>query len=375
MRNGKLIRAVIGYVLLSALVVTAVFLVANRDKITSDVIRNAINAVLSGGVPHAEELNFSADFTNSFALYEDGIAVLSSSGIELIDNSNIVRMSHAINMSKPVMKVSGENLIAYDVGMQNILCISGYTLKQSLTYPAEIISADINSSGWYVVLADESGSKATAAVFDSDGKEIYKWYSSERYITSAAIADDNTRMVLGGLGSTGASISATVMLMRFDEEMPYATYDCGDTVILDMRWISSDTIAVLTEDSILMLDGSGNLRGRYDFSGSYLNEYSFESSEMIALRVADSNIGENSVLVTLDTEGELLGSLAVSDVLDISCGGEFVGVLTNDSIVVYNNILKEQSTTDAEEGSKKILIADGGNGYVLTSSAAYYFIG
>ena len=80
-------------------------------------------------------------------------------------------------------------------------------------------------------------------------------------------------------------------------------------------------------------------------------------------------------LVTVDKNGELMGSLDVrEEVLSVSASGRYLAVLYSDHLVVYNQDLQPYATLQGTGDNKEALMRQDGSVLLLSSRSASLFL-
>lgn len=293
------------------------------------------------------------------------LVIYDASGVELLAKST--------GYTRPAVKSAGDYLLAYDIGGDNYLYFRKNELVPGAGSVSSVLTADINENGWFLITSGEFGTKATITVYDDKMTEVYKWPSSERYISCAVLAEDNMRLAFGGISQKDAQILSSVVMLRIDSPDPYSVIELSDVLVLDMKFLSDGSLAVLTEDRMFVVDPEGRERGRYEFEGSILREYSFDGDGFIALRLSKSGVGEASELLILDHDARVIHTVTLDNIYCISCNEKMVGVLTSDHIMVYNSSLEEQFNSPIFAGSKMLLMREDGSAIVLSSSEVFVY--
>jgi len=376
MENDKktgLAKIILRLVILSMLAVTLLFIVKNYDRISIANLPASISKLFGGGKAEAAKISFAPDASNAFEQYQDGLAVLSSTDLVLYDASGEECLAQTTGYARPVVKSAGDYLLTYDIGGRNAHYIRNKEVIMNLKLNSAILTADINEDGWFLITSEEFGSKATATVYKPDMTEVYKWPSSERYITCTALADDHSAMAFGGLSQKEARIYSSVVMLHLDSTEPFSVIEFSDVLILDIEYLSDGSLAVLTENSIVIIDASGVERGRYEFDNSLFKEYSFDGDGFILLRLSKNGVGEVSEVLLLNYDAKVEHTVTLSNIYSISCSGKYAGVLTSDHIIVYNSSLEEQFTSAISAGSKKLLMREDGSAIVLSSAEALIY--
>ncbi len=320
-------------------------------------------------IVRAEELSFVANTRNVFAGYEGGVAILGPSGLQVIDPSGETVLDEAKSFAKPIVRVRGDRLLAYDSGGTNMLTAAAGKASHS-TAPGELISAQINKSGVVLRIYRSGSWKAVADVCDADGEPLYEFFSAERYLLGGDVSPDSTRIALAGLRQEDAQLISSVYIYELTEEEPIAFWEAQSSVVISAEFISDDRILAICEDMAVFLDGdTGAELGRYTFGSRELKAYAV-GSDFVAFAVSAASGGENAYLATFSPDGDQLAAATLSSVLDLAAYENYLGVLTSEAIMVYNNTLVSVADGASVSGSRRLLIADGTTAYIISADSA-----
>lgn len=365
-------------IVLRALLVLAAVLFCVLAVISWPSIRdNGFYATFFGGgkeegeVTRASELEFVANQKNVFAAYRDGLAVLSPSGLTVIGPDGEAELDISKSFGNPTLAVKGNRLLAYDAGGTNMLYIEKGKLVSDTSNSSNVITASINSDGWRLIICEQSGWKAVASVLRPNGEQAYEMQSAERYLTSGDIAPDGTRIALGGVRQSNAEIISSVYIYDLKSPDPIAFWETTDGVPTSVRFLDDGRILAICEGTAVFLDGdTGEELGRSRFGSGKLASLAVGKGYVV---LAIASEGNDAWVVTLSFAGDELARRALGGVLDLSASGEFLGVLTSDSVLVYNNYLESIAGGDAPAGCRRILLADDRAAYVLSSNSAMLY--
>ena len=93
---------------------------------------------------------------------------------------------------------------------------------------------------------------------------------------------------------------------------------------------------------------------------------------MLLNRYQSGSVGR---LVTVDTDGEELGSLDVNgEIQSISAAGRYLAVQYIDSLVVYNQALEVYASLKGTDDAKEALMRPDGSVLLLSSESASLFL-
>jgi len=361
---------VLRIVVISAVLALAVLAVLNYDQLTPEAIRARFSDTEELGTS-VGSFSFIADNKNSFAVRGQGIDILSPSGLVMIDGTGEERVLRIRSFSRPVAKAAGNYLLAYDVGGTNIIYSEGYSILREETLASVVISGAVSESGNYLLITEERGAKAVATVYGTDSAERFKWVSSERYLVCGALADDGKMLALAGIRREGTRVVSSIAILVTTSDAPVAVVDMLDDVVIELMFVGENIVAI-TERGILFFDGKGKQLGSYEYGVYDLSEFD-SGSDFVAIRLTAPSIGDLSRISTFSVEGAKLGEFGIGNVSAISCTENELGILTTDSLMVYNNTLGKKAEMPVPGGSKSLLLRKDGEALVVTSGTAVIY--
>ena len=366
-----------------ALVLGAVALVANYDKLNFDFIKRWFSARSrsrsAGG--RAESFALDGDSDSLFAMVGGDLLVCSPNSLQFYSPSGQLYGNETISMENPAVSVSGGTALVYDVGGRELLVYAEQEEAFSLTQAEgqEILSASLNRNGWLAVVHQASGFKGAVTVYDSSyTTPLIQFSLSSSFIMDAVVSPDNRSVALLTIGLTGGVFEGRVECYALDrtEEETAPDWSCpvGGDAVLTLRWDDSGIWAP-GESSLSVVDADGTLSGSYDYGGRYLKAYSLEGDGTAALLLGKYRAGSTAELVVVDADGAPRASLAVSEqILSLSAAGRYVSVLTADRLDVYNQSLELYSTLEGTQSAQTVLQREDGTAMLIAGHAAHLYI-
>ena len=191
--NPRLRQTVIVAVCVLAVLLFLYLLLRDRPGSASDY--------LDDSAPYT----FDSSASRTFRTVDSRLAVVSSSGLQLLDENGKTVLHEIFTLSQPGISVGGERVCAYDIG-GTTLCVADFKGNKTDIEPAgEIISADLSDSGYLAVCSDAAGYKGAVTVYDTSGKAVYVWYSGTGYLVRAAVSPDGKYLAALCLQDSGRS--------------------------------------------------------------------------------------------------------------------------------------------------------------------------
>lgn len=281
----------------AALILTAgLLLFLFKDELFPSVAGSPDNAISPG-----EPFSFENSTNQSFALMEDYLSIASSTGLQLLDEDGNTVSREVFSMDEPCVSAGGNTCVFYDIGGTSL---RAFFNKKYIEMDTEenIISADVNSSGFLALTTEQFGYKGGVTVFNRQGEEIYKWYSGSAYTLSSTVSTDCKRLAVLCLEESGSIIR----LFELDREEEYASLMLPGELAYDIGCGDGGGVYVLSNDSLNFIDKSGKLDKTFLFDDNYLVDYVLsEGYCVIALSKYIS--GSEATLISFSASGKELG--------------------------------------------------------------------
>ncbi len=366
-----------------ALVLGAVALVANYDKMNFDSIKRwfSYRTLARSDSGQAESFSFDGDSDSIFASVGGDLLVCSPNSLQLYSGSGQLYVNETISMENPAVDTAGETALIYDVGGEELLIYASREEAFSLTQETgqSILSASLNRNGWLAVVSQQSGFKGAVTIYDSDyATPLIQISRSDRFVMDAVVSPDNRSVAVLTMGLTDGSFESRVecyALARTEEDTePDWSCPVGGDAILALRWNDSG-IWALGDTGLVIVSPDGTLSGAYDYGGRYLKAFSLDGEGTAALLLGKYRAGSTAELVLVGADGAAQAALDVNEqILSLSAAGRYVGVLTADRLDVYNQSLESYSTLDGTQGAQSVLLRDDGSAMLISSHTAHLYV-
>lgn len=347
--------------LLSALllIVGLIFLVTYRDRMGLDLLTRLLTYDNEKG-----SVTYSHSFRSEDLFVGMDYKLLASSDTQLQlfsgTGDSLLRIEQ-LSFRSPTLFTNGKQAVVYDAGGKTLYVIAKNKIAFTLELPAGqyILSATINQNGWLAVTTKEDGYRGVITIYNESYQRILSRRLSDYYPVSATVTPDCRGYYILAPSQSEGVFDSRLLYFAIDgseDTAPKSQLSVGDNVVLSLS--SSNTRTwVLTDTGLFTLISSGELAARYDFQGSYLKRASLNGSEFATLLLSPSQSGNTGTLVTVDYDGQVLGTLELEEqVLSLSAAGRYVAVLTSNSLHLYTRDLREISASDAIQGVRNLAL-------------------
>lgn len=370
------------FLLTAALVLGAVFLVANWQKLNFDFIRRyfAYRSLAKNENGQVESFPYAGGENSSFARLGDDLLVCSTNGVRLYSPSGTAYVDQACTFSNPFVATGGSSALVYDAGGSQLYVYQDRA--QVFSYTAEpghsILSAHLNPQGLLTLVTQASGVKGSVTVYDSSFAPTMAVNLSSRFITDAILSPDGQTLALATSGQTGGIYDSQIALYSMDrspeDNEPDAVCSLGNNAVLQLSW-ESEPLRVLGENALAFVFSDGTLAGTYSYERRYLKGFSLSGDGYCTLLLGRQRAGSHSELVTVDFFGKEIAALAVEEqVLSLSSSGRYLSVLTADELTIYTNQLEIYHTTEDHQGARRVIQRSDGSVNLISGEQARLYL-
>lgn len=371
------VRSILSFLLMLAAVLLVVLFAAYRDGTGFDVLRRYLHYGRPEQAGGETVFHYDSASKNRFALLGESLVVLSDASLSLYGSSGEEVWSTPVTMTAPALVCGGGRAAAYDVGGTALYVLdqSGLLLELTASEEEPYISATLNQNGELAVTAQKKGYKGSVKVYDrSLGPEpAFEFKSSRRFVLDGYVAGDDLAVVTLGQ-EDGVFITCVGLYdLSKDAEEPRASYNISGGLAAAIGEQGGKT-AVVTDASVSFAAG-GEITGTYSYGGAYLRDYDLGGTGFTALLLNRYRSGSVGRLVTVDKDGEVLGSLDVrEEVLSVSASGRYLAVLYDGRLAVYNQDLQPYAALRGTGDAREALMRPDGSVLLLSPGSASLFL-
>lgn len=375
-RRRKLRRRILSLVGLVIFVLLIVAVILFHQQLNLDRIRRFITYLNVDTDGDYGNYTYESHNSSAYRAFDGGLAIASVTGLKLYGPDGVELASAPCSMTTPAMDTGDHIAVAWDAG-GTALCGASTDDGQVLDLITEqsLLDVDISKEDQiaYAVAAD--GYRTVLTVLDDNQKEIFKWYSSSSYLPLCAVSDGGAQLAAVALGQSEGSFESRLLLLDTSvEDQEGTTASLGNQLIFDLDYLGSHLCAV-GENSLLMVSGSGEVLGEYDYGGSYLMDYSLGGSGYAVLSLNEYRAGSRYSVVTVDDNGQELASAYLGEeILSVSAAGNYVAVLTAGKLLIYTSDLQLYSETEETAGASCAAMRADGSVLLIGSDSAQLYL-
>lgn len=371
------------FLLTAALVLGAVFLVVNWEKVNFDFVRRwfTYRTLTRTETGQVESFSYNGGVNSSFAEVNGDLLVCSSTGVRLYSASGAAYVDQPCVLQNPILVTGGGAALVYDAGGTDLFVYRDREEVFSLSGSGKtILSASLNAQGLLTVVAKATNAKGMVTAYNSSFQPLIDVSISSRFVTDALLSPDGKTLAVATAGQTAGIYDSQIAfysLNRGSESSdPDGLCSLGNNTILALNWTTSP-LRVVAENSLFLLNSDGFVAGEYSYDYRYLKGFSLEGEDYCTLLLGKYRAGADADLVMVDAAGEAVASLPMEgQVLSLSAAGRYLSVLTADGLTVYTGAMEPYDTLNDLQGARKVLQkADGSVLLIARETAQLYLPG
>lgn len=371
-RLTALLRSVCGWLLV---VCTFLFLLSNYRLFSPTSIRSLAEYAVAGFKQHEGDIttiNYENGTFSDAALFEAGIAYADNDSLFLARPGSVTTMKYTLGYSSPVVETSDNYVLVYDRGGMQAVLTNSATAVAELSLDSAILTGSIGQDGRFVLVTDEQGYRTAVAVYDTSGKEVFKYQSSEYYIVSAALSPDGKTLAVLAFLQNGVALDSHVLFYNVSNGELNADATLSDALGIQLCYLENGTAAVLCDDGIYLVRRNGSGEHVLTVASSDLIAVSSSGNAMaVAARSYSGGARADLYTVRGSTFDGPFGLTEEPTALAVSAAG--TAVLSASGVSVYDSDFDPLWHNAEAIGARRLLMTETGTVYALYTKNARIF--
>lgn len=203
--------------------------------------------------------------------------------------------------SNPMLSASSDMVLAYDLNGYSfsVMTKKGEVFKKTLDNV--IISAKISESNYIAVVTQTDKYPSYLTVYDSKGRECYKWANGQRILTVDFMLSGNGAIVSTFKSEEGLP-ATTLNGISFNDSDQLFTSDIINSIVYGTQKMSDNSIWAVCQDRYLKLTAEGKIDKEYLYKSEFISFSSNEDNLSIAFKSVSEDGTSDLVLIESDSE-------------------------------------------------------------------------
>ena len=170
-KKRPFLHRMLTFLITAALSLTALFLVANWQKLNFDFIRRyfTYRDLKRSENGQVESFSYDGGLNSSFLRVGGDLLVCSAGGVRLYSEGGAAYVDQVCALTNPVLSSGGDVGLVYDAGGRDLFVYRNHELVFSLTTDEgrTLLSASLSAQGRLTTVTQQSGVKGSVTVYDA----------------------------------------------------------------------------------------------------------------------------------------------------------------------------------------------------------------
>lgn len=314
-----------------------------------------------------DTLTYTALTDATHALFREGLAVLSREKLTVFTATGREAFTDQVSFATPRLQSSGRYLAAYDLGGYSYRLYNSFSCVQKQTLSTPIRAMATASSGAYCVATDGVDTTSLVTLYNERFDAVNLYHINE-YVSCVDLSKEG-QLLIGAVSSQNGRLTTHLMTATPGKEQADATWTVSDAYPVWLGFTDSGRILLLTTDAAVWFNANGKELARHTFSSDGLRDYYVGEQGCVLLSRANA-YDQSLTVEAFDKNGKQQYSFATQQaVKDVVLTDNVLGILTDESLLLYRNGKDEAVDTISFQGDYDTLLACDTDEFLLCNAS------
>ena len=205
-----------------------------------------------------EDVMYSVDRNQSFALYEGKLAVAGNSGFKLYTSSGRLIIDDSEDIGNPKLEASDRYLLMYDAGGTEFRIYNMFTEIFSDHASGDIFAADVSDSGDVVIVTKSDSHNSSIDLYSNKFKLKKSYKRANDYVVDVALSSNGKGLAALSYSFNSAEVETNLRIADTSGNGWLSEIPISGAFPLYCDFASSNRLNVVCDDRIVSYDVSGN---------------------------------------------------------------------------------------------------------------------
>ena len=254
LNKKKVIFSIIILIIIIVLVIVSSLYITNtsfRETMDKYVFRKSITE------NNLDYIEIDTENSPNIFAYDKYIVTLEKNTLTQYSQSGKKEGSLEIQVSDPIFDAEGKYLVVAEKNKQKIYLIYNDNIVWEKDIEGNISKINVNKNGYTSVIISGTTYKSVIAVYDKEGKELFKTYLSSTVAVDSSISEDNKYMSFGEVNTSGTLIQSSIKTVSIEKakqtpsDSIINTYDAEQNdLIINIQYQDKNRLICMYNSSI-----------------------------------------------------------------------------------------------------------------------------
>ena len=273
------------------------------------------------------------------------IGVLNKNQFVIYGNTGNEEKTLEVQISNPFFNSEGRYLAIAEKKGKKFYIIEDKDISWDATTDGNIAQVCVNKNGYVAVVITDTSYKTVVAMYNPQGKEIFKTYLSSTRATDVAISNDDKYLAIAEVDTSGTIIQSNVKVISIEKASNDPTNSIENTyqgeqdkLITNIKYQDKNKLICMYTDSIHIIENNEDTV----LSNSENKKLIFQSIELTnhAIEIEEKSTGlftANSIVSIINTDNKGIKEYTADAVeKDISTYGNIIALNLGTEIEFIN---------------------------------------
>lgn len=205
--------------------------------------------------------------TNNVYAFNKYIGILSKNEFTIYDNTGNKQESLEVQISNPIFNSANRFLAIAESKGQKVYMIADKNIVWENTVDGDISQIHINKNGYVAVVIVNTSHKTVIAMYDPQGKPMFKTFLSSTRTADVSISNDNKYLAIAEVDTSGSIVQSSVKVFSIDKASTDPTNSLENTykgetdkLITNIKYQDKNKLICMYTDSIHVIrNGQDNV--------------------------------------------------------------------------------------------------------------------
>lgn len=199
-------------------------------------------------------------YSNIYA-FNKYIGILNKNKFSIYNNTGNIEKELEVQVSNPLFDSSNRFLAIAETKGQKVYLITDKEISWEADVEGNISQVYVNKNGYVAVVIVDTSYKAVIAVYDPQGKPLFKQYISSNRTTDISISNDNKYLAIAEVDTSGTIIQSSIRVITIEKAISDTTdslkdtYLCpSDKLITNINYQDKNRLVCMYTDAITVIE-------------------------------------------------------------------------------------------------------------------------
>jgi hypothetical protein len=316
------------------------------------------------------EMYFDSGGNVEYSVYRDYIIEASKYGLRFLDKNFKEHYFESFGMNNPRIRIAGLYITIADIGGKDIYLFNGSQKIWSKRIENNILSVDVSSKGFVLVVHEEKRYKTAISMFELSGDEVFTMGKAENYISMAKFS--HSGFVINQLNTSNIKIKSFLEFSDTFGRFGESQITLQDTIVTNFGFLNNDYFVVLGDKGLRIFDKNKKEKNFFPNTGRFLGG-NIVDNKYIAVACSEEEqshtYNNNKARINIFNNNEKVGDfLLTNQVKNIVSEKETIALNTGKSVTFINVDGKYLGKFDCKQEANQIEFFDDSNLIIVEKS-------